>query len=105
MTQLAVRHPKLDERPFDYERKFASVLVKSGHENLLLVKGSIDDVCGRCRYAAYKGRRSRMETDGSSSVHAVVDEMLEDGMKVLAVALKPLDQDRLSAEDEHDLIL
>ena len=46
-----------------------------------------------------------MEEDGLSSVHAVVDEMLEDGMKVLAVACKPLNQDQLNAEDEYDLTL
>ncbi len=104
-TQLAVRYSKLDELPFDYERKFVSILVKSGHENLLIVKGNIDEVCARCRYIEYKGKRSRMETDGFSNVHAVVDEMLEDGMKVLAVAYKPMDRDRLSAQDEQDLIL
>lgn len=103
--QLAEQHPKLDERPFDYERKFASVLVKRQETNLLLVKGSIDDVCRRCSHAAYKGRYSRMEEDGPSSIHAVVDEMLEDGMKVLAVACKPLNQDQINAEDEYDLTL
>ena len=50
--ELAAEHPKLDELPFDYERKFASVLVKAEHENLLIIKGSIDEVCRRCRYVA-----------------------------------------------------
>ena len=102
---LAAQHPKLDELPFDYERKFASVLVRNGEENCLLIKGSIDAVCRRCSYAEYKGSRSRIGDDGLSSVHAIVDEMLEDGMKVLAVAYKPLEQDRLDLEDERDFIL
>ena len=46
-----------------------------------------------------------MDADGYASVHAVVDEMLEDGMKVLAVAYKPLEQAQLAPEDERDLIL
>lgn len=103
--ELASRHPKLDELPFDYERKFASVLVKNTGGNLLLVKGSIDEVCRRCRYIEYKGKRSVIGEDGLSSVHAVVDEMLEDGMKVLAVAYKQLGREELCAEDEEGLSL
>ena len=102
---LAVRHPKLDELPFDYERRFASVLVRGGEENLLIVKGGIDEVCARCGHVEYKGQRHAMTGDGMASVRAIVDEMLEDGMKVLAVAYKPVQEAALSPEDEHDLIL
>ncbi|WP_370814901.1 hypothetical protein [Butyricicoccus pullicaecorum] len=38
-------------------------------------------------------------------MHAVVDEMLEDGMKVLAVAYRPVTLQALTADDERDLIL
>ena len=102
---LAARHSKLDELPFDYERRFASVLVRNGDENLLLIKGSIDEVCRRCSSVEYKGERHEISGDGSESVRAIVDEMLEDGMKVLAVAYKPLRKATLSPEDEHDFIL
>lgn len=103
--RLVVQYPKLDEQPFDYERKFASVLVKGEKENLLIIKGSLNEVCRRCSYFEYKGKRSAMGADGLASVHAIVDEMLEDGMKVLAVAYKPLEQERLGAEEERDFIL
>ena len=102
---LAAQHPKLDELPFDYERKLASVLVKGDGHNLLLVKGSVDEVCRRCRYIEYKGKYSCIDEDGLASVHAVVDEMLEDGMKVLAVACKRVNCAHLSAEDEQGLAL
>ncbi|WP_348633673.1 HAD-IC family P-type ATPase [Flavonifractor sp. AGMB03687] len=103
--ELAAQHPKLDELPFDYERRFASVLVEKEEENLLIIKGSIDEVCGRCGSVEYKGQRQAISGDGMESVRAIVDEMLEDGMKVLAVAYKPLNQATLSPEDEHDFIL
>lgn len=103
--ELAQRHPKLDELPFDYERKFASILVRDDEKNWMMIKGSIDEVCRRCSSIAYKGRCSAMEDDSFASVHAVVDEMLEDGMKVLAVAYKPLERERLDPEDERDFTL
>ncbi len=96
------KYIKLDELPFDYERKFSSVLVHDGEQRLLLVKGSIEDVCKRCTYAEYKHERHKMDF---ASVHAIVDEMLEDGMKMLAVAYKKVHSDTVCVGDEHDLIL
>lgn len=105
LQEFAVQHPKLDELPFDYERKFSSVLIKSDKENLLIIKGSLEDVCRRCKYFEYKGKRIAMGSDGLTSVHAIVDEILEDGMKVLAVAYKPLEQEWIDTKDEQDFIL
>lgn len=102
---LEAQHPKLDELPFDYERKLASILVQHGEENILLVKGSVVAVCRRCSGVEYKGVRRDMGADGLSSVHTIVDEMLEDGMKVLAVAYKPLDREWMEEGDEQGLIL
>lgn len=105
LQEFAVQHPKLDELPFDYERKFSSVLIKSDKENLLIIKGSLENVCRRCKYFEYKGKRSAMGSDGLTSVHAIVDEILEDGMKVLTVAYKPLEQEWIDTKDEEDFIL
>ena len=102
---LEAEYRKLDEFPFDYDRKLASILVKQGEEKLLLVKGSIDAVCSRCSHVEYRGQRSVMGTDGLTSVRAIVDEMLEDGMKVLAIAYKPLGHESLETVDEQGLIL
>lgn len=96
---------KLDELPFDYERRCVSVLVQREAENLLIVKGSVEEVCSRCSRVSYRGELHPMEDGGDEAVHAIVDEMLEDGMKVLAVACKPLPQNRVTRKDERDLIL
>ena len=79
--------------------------MKGEEKNLLVVKGSVDEVCRRCSFVEYRGERQAMQADGLASVHAIVDEMLEDGMKVLAVAYKPLDAAQLEGEDERDFVL
>ena len=101
---LARRCPKLDELPFDYERRLAGVLV-GGKENLLIVKGSLDEVCSRCSHVEYKGQRLPMGPDAAASVHAVADEMLEDGMKVLAVACRQMEGGTARPEDVQNLTL
>ena len=62
-------------------------------------------MCHRCSYIEYRGERRGIDSDGNASIHAIVDEMLEDGMKVLAVAYKPMQQAKLSREDENGCIL
>lgn len=102
---LEQQHPKLDELPFDHERRFASVLVGNGKENILIIKGSVEEVYQKCSYIEYKSKRHSIDIHGHSSVHTIVDEMLEDGMKVLAVAYKPLSQETILPEDENGLTL
>ena len=102
---LAQRHAKLDETPFDYEKRFASVLVRDGDENLLIVKGSVDEVCRLCRYTDYRGTVEPMPPDAARHVAAVVDEMREDGMKVLAVAYRRTSQTSIAPGDADGLTL
>lgn len=103
--ELEQQHPKLDELPFDHERRFASILVRHGEKNLLIIKGSVAEVYQKCSYVEYKSERHKIDIHGYDSVHAIVDEMLEDGMKVLAVAYKLLRQETISPEDENGLTL
>ncbi len=111
-ADLAQRYEKLDELPFDYDRRLASVLLrdKSRQEtdncsNLLIVKGGIREVAQRCSCVRYHGEDRKADADEEESIQAVVDEMLEDGMKVLAVACKNLEKDTLCQDDERDLAL
>ncbi len=102
---LSETYKKIDELPFDYNRRCASVLVECENEKILLVKGSVSEVVSRCRYIEYKNQRLDIMGDSAESVQAIVDEMLEDGMKVLAVAVKKTDKGELQSTDERDLTL
>lgn len=98
-------HSKLDELPFDYERKCTSVLVRNDGQNLMITKGSVSNVCRKCRYVEYRGERKEITSDMEESVNAIVEELSEDGMKVLAVAYKPMKKTELCISDENELIL
>ena len=104
-SELIARHQKLDELPFDYNRKFVSVLLSSEEGQRLVVKGSVDEVLSRCSEIEYRGQRQPIGADARKQVHDVIDEMLEDGMKVLAVAYREMDTDTVTAADEQGLVL
>ena len=97
--------PKLDELPFDYSRKYAGVLLQGENENLIVIKGSVEEVLAHCRYAEYRGRVTEIGGDATENVHAVVDEMTQDGMKVLAVAYKTTDECILSPTEQDFTLL
>ncbi|WP_455611407.1 magnesium-translocating P-type ATPase [Cloacibacillus porcorum] len=107
LAELAGLCRKTDEIPFDYERKFASTLVRTPEDgHLLIVKGDIRRVFSRCRFVEYRGEAIPIGENEEGSVSAIVDEMLEEGMKVIAVAKKELGaQERLSFADENDMTL
>ena len=104
---LLTQYQKEDEIPFDYSRKFVSTLVTDKNGDCqLIVKGNIFQVVSRCGYVEFRGEIHPMEKDGMSGAAPVVDEMLQDGMKVIAVARKEIGkQDQIIAADEKDMIL
>lgn len=103
--EMQKKTTKLDEIPFDYDRKMVSVLVKQNEEKLILVKGSVDTVVSKCSFVSFRGDIHPMDDKKSESVHAVVDEMLDDGMKVLAVAYKKHSAELINKSDEEGLVL
>ena len=106
-TDLLTQYQKIDEIPFDYARKFVSTLVtdKNG-ESQLIMKGDISHIVNRCSHVEYRGEILPIEKSGMQSVSFVVDEMLQDGMKVIAVARKNVgQQNQITPADEEDMIL
>ena len=107
---LLEAHRKLDEIPFDHTRKSVSVLVEREEQGKpiceLVLKGDIRYVVSRCTGVSCRGRLLPMGPDGMAHAAAVVDEMLRDGMKVIAVARKRMAYaGRLAPEDESDMVL
>mgnify|MGYP004497460023 FL=1 len=106
-SDLLTQYQKEDEIPFDYSRKFVSTLVtdKNG-ECQLIMKGNISQIVSRCSYVEFRGEILPMKKNGMQSVSSVVDEMLQDGMKVVAVARKKIKkQNQIISTDENDMIL
>ena len=106
-SYLLMRYQKEDEIPFDYSRKFVSTLVTDKNGDCqLIMKGNISQIVSRCSHVEFRGEILPMEKNGMQSVASVVDEMLQDGMKVIAVARKKIEkQDQIIQTDENNMIL
>ena len=106
-SDLLMRYQKEDEIPFDYSRKFVSTLVTDKNGDCqLIMKGNISQIVSRCSHVEFRGKILPMEKNGMQSVASVVDEMLQDGMKVISVARKKIEkQDQIIPTDENNMIL
>ncbi|MFI4977275.1 MAG: magnesium-translocating P-type ATPase [Solirubrobacterales bacterium] len=83
---------RLAERPFDYQRRLASVLVEgAGGERQIIVKGAPETVLARCPRVPPQAQ-------------AVLDGQFAAGSRVIAVGTRPADgRTTLNADDERDL--
>jgi Mg2+-importing ATPase len=95
---------KIDEIPFDFERRRVSIVVQSGEKHLLIAKGApegILPVCSNYRKAA----ESRTLTDDiKKSITQTFQKASADGLRVLAVAFAEVSsQNGFQIEDEKNL--
>jgi Mg2+-importing ATPase len=99
---------KIDEVPFDFERRRVSVLVDQGEKRLLVVKGSPEDILRlSTQYAVDEARTSQpMDAQAMASIKALHDSLGREGFKVLGIAWRPvaLDHPHAVVDDETELI-
>ncbi len=106
-TALEENYKKIDSLPFDYQRKFASVLVNYIEENqhILIVKGGVEEILNKCKTFEYKNQISDFDDDCREKAFEMTGEMSQDGMKLVAVAYKKVDCTTITAETETELTL
>ena len=104
---------KLDEVPFDFERRRVSVLVENADQRLLIVKGAPEDVLRVCaQVEAGTGADGSPRVDALDDAHrqacaALLERLASQGFRTLAVAwrIEPGDFIAATTADESALVL
>ena len=99
---------KIDELPFDFERRRMSVIVKDNDGFVSMVtKGALEEMLSVSNYVEYKGEIIPLTDDVREEVLAEVAQLNEQGLRVLGVSYKSQlnENDVFSVEDESDMIL
>jgi Mg2+-importing ATPase len=101
------KYTKVDEIPFDFSRRMMSVAVEGPNgECQLLTKGAPEAVFTRCTHFESEGEIFPMEPILVGNLIEQVNDLSEDGFRVLAVATKRIDKrPAYSKADECDLVL
>jgi Mg2+-importing ATPase len=105
---LNIEHyTKVDELPFDFSRRMMSVAVELPNgERQLICKGAPESVFAKCTHFESQGQIFPIEPSQIDNFIQLVNELSEDGFRVLAVATKKLDRRAAySKADECDMVL
>jgi P-type Mg2+ transporter len=99
---------KIDEVPFDFQRRRVSVLVEHEGRRLLITKGAPEDVIKLAIRYEEPGKLKPLPLDDAARARAteVFEELCADGFRALGVAWRELEPDRKGATvaDEHELV-
>jgi P-type Mg2+ transporter len=99
---------KIDEMPFDFERRRMSVvLARSDGAHILICKGAVEEVFAACTRYAINGETGTLDESHFAAAKETTARLNEDGFRVVAVASKemPPDQATYAVADEADLTL
>lgn len=99
---------KIDEIPFDFERRRMSVIVeKQDGSRILICKGAVEEVLSVCSKADLEGQLISLEDQHGVALQATVQGLNHDGFRVIAVAYRvlPAGEIAYSVADENDLVL
>jgi P-type Mg2+ transporter len=98
---------KIDEAPFDFERRRMSVAVAGKGRRLLICKGAVEEVFSVSRHGRAGGEMFVLDDTHLRQLKAAGDALNADGFRVIAVAYKelPPSQETCSVRDEADLVL
>jgi Mg2+-importing ATPase len=105
---LSVEHfSKVDEIPFDFSRRMMSVVVDGPEgQRQILTKGAPEAVFKKCTHFESEGEIIPMEPILLGDLIEQVDDLNEDGFRVLAVANKKVEaRAAYSKADEEGLVL
>jgi Mg2+-importing ATPase len=107
LERMASEYHKLDEVPFDFERRRMSVAVEHAGQKLLICKGAVEEVFAVSRLGRAAGELFVLDASHLAQLRAIVEELNNDGFRVIAVSVKelPASQSTCALRDETDLTL
>ncbi len=98
---------KIDEVPFDFERRRVSVLVEHDTKRRLIVKGAPEDLLRLSgRYEGEDGKEQPLDAETRRAFEATLDALGAQGFRALGIASRGVDASHQTAAitDESDLV-
>jgi len=99
-------YSKIDEIPFDFERRRLSVVVQRGRERVLISKGAPDNIFEVSSSVETGGSTSPFDQERRTVAETTYRNLGADGYRVIAVAVRAVPrQDSYSKADEREMTL
>lgn len=85
-------YEKIDEIPFDYNRKMETVVVKNNKSKRIITKGALEEVINCCKYILIDGKKELINNKNKETIKFRAKELASSGMQVIALSEK-IDKD------------
>lgn len=103
-----IRYKKVDEIPFDFERRRMSVVVEdTSGKTQMITKGAIEEMLSISSFVDFRGTVTELTDEVRQEILKKVSELNEDGLRVIGVAQKtnPSVVGEFSVADESEMVL
>lgn len=104
VERLRKNKSRIDEVPFDSDRKMMSTIHKFNDEVILYTKGSFDSIINRCNYYVKGDKVVKLTEAKKKAFMKVEKEESSKAYRMLAYAYKKLDKNYKKEKIEEDLV-
>ncbi|MDO4925745.1 MAG: magnesium-translocating P-type ATPase [Turicibacter sp.] len=108
LLDLSESYVKIDEVPFDFNRRRLSVVVRDKNgKTQMITKGAVEEMLSICSDVEYNGGLEPLTEELKQKIMERVDDLNDDGMRVIALAQKnnPSPVGTFGIKDECEMVL
>jgi P-type Mg2+ transporter len=99
-------YSKIDEIPFDFERRRVSIVIEHEQERFLITKGAPESLLPVCSHYEVNGQKLEFDEPARGRAEIVYRELCGKGFRMLAVAYAVVSRKEIyRASDETELVL
>lgn len=108
IRDLCTRFDKIDEIPFDFNRRRMSVIVRDNMgKTQIVTKGAVEEMIRISSHTEYDGKVEPLTKELRKKILRITHSLNVDGMRVIAVSQRNVKTDEIafSVNDERDMVL
>jgi Mg2+-importing ATPase len=100
-------YQKVDEIPFDFERKMMSIVAEKDINRILITKGAPEKIFGACDSYILNGTSHALDNSNFENLIKQYYDLSNEGFRVIAIAFKEISQEKkaYTKNDEKGLTL
>ena len=102
--ELEAKYPRLQEIPFDSDRKLMSTFHSIGGKTIMYTKGAPDELLRRCISIDLGGKEEALTDEKRQEILSVNQNFAESALRVIGSAYREMSAVDTSFESENDLI-
>ncbi|WP_414515828.1 magnesium-translocating P-type ATPase [Nostoc sp. PCC 9305] len=96
-------YQKLDEVPYDFNRKRLSILFKTESTHLIITKGALKNILDVCSTVETAEGKTIPIADQRQKLHQQAEDLGSKGFRALGVAYRDFNQDSFTKDDETNM--